>query len=483
MVLLAYTDKNADSLSDIPPSWVSPINPFFDKLVSGTYDVNQNLSDDGVSTVSYSITGTLPDGVTFDTITGIITYTTDSSAATTTGHTVTATDAVGNDTSAAFDITITEASVFVSQLTGDNVNSGDDWDNAKETIAGGLAVLLAGETMLVATGVYVNDGINDDVPSGTSWNNTTTIKANPGDTVQITGSAGASINCVSINSSEYIEVIGFILGPDNISEQSRHDVHDGVKISWGGDHIRIKDCEVRYTHNQGLLVSDSSDNEFLDNHVHHCGVTDDPTRTNQVHGIYLAGNDDTRGTHRNKIWGNDCHNNQAYDIQCWDSSSNTNVDDNDIQYNKMRDSNVRGGIVVKGSDNLIANNIIWDNAASDPALEIANGDGNKIYHNTVYNSKNDGIEVSSSATNTIVRNNIAFNSSGTDINDLNPGSTTKSNNITSDPSFVDAANDDFHLQTGSSAIGAGTNLLADVPDDFDRVLRDSNPEAGAYEFV
>lgn len=54
-------------------------------------------------------------------------------------------------------------------------------------------------------------------------------------------------------------------------------------------------------------------------------------------------------------------------------------------------------------------------------------------------------------------------------------------NVIGDPLFVDAENKDFHLQSGSPAINAGTTL-ADWTVDFDGEAVSSPPEIGVFEF-
>ena len=65
-----------------------------------------------------------------------------------------------------------------------------------------------------------------------------------------------------------------------------------------------------------------------------------------------------------------------------------------------------------------------------------------------------------------------------------PFGVTGNNNITGDPQFVDAANDDYRLQSTSSAINVGDNTVSGLPnEDLDGNPRffDSTVDIGAYE--
>ena len=85
------------------------------------------------------------------------------------------------------------------------------------------------------------------------------------------------------------------------------------------------------------------------------------------------------------------------------------------------------------------------------------------------------------STNARVRNNISF-SNGTNT-DFSGTGTVASNNLTSNPSFVDATKGNFALQAGSGAIGAGVTL-SEVPYDFDGISRPQGSayDIGAYEY-
>jgi hypothetical protein len=113
-------------------------------------------------------------------------------------------------------------------------------------------------------------------------------------------------------------------------------------------------------------------------------------------------------------------------------------------------------ILLSGADgNAAYNNVLYRNYGH--GIQNSSGTNAKIYNNTVYGGSQTGIYILPSATNADVRNNIAYGNATKEI--LNEGSgTVLSNNLTSDPRFVNAAALNFSLQTSSPAIDAGTNL-------------------------
>jgi hypothetical protein len=107
-----------------------------------------------------------------------------------------------------------------------------------------------------------------------------------------------------------------------------------------------------------------------------------------------------------------------------------------------------------------------------PTGLFTSGTNIKIYNNTVYNNEYMGISVSGGSGE--IRNNISY---GNGNQNIASGKYTASNNLTSNPNFVNGGASDFRLQSNSPAINAGVNLV-DVPTDKDGVLR---PQGGAYD--
>lgn len=101
------------STADQPPTITSTPSPSFTEGTAATYDMKQHVSDDGLSTVTYGLTNTLPNGLVLNTSTGILSYDGLGSPSVS-AHTLTATDAVGVAESNSFNVSINALS------TGDN---------------------------------------------------------------------------------------------------------------------------------------------------------------------------------------------------------------------------------------------------------------------------------------------------------------------------------------------------------------------------
>src|SRR3989344_2351557 len=84
-----------------------------------------------------------------------------------------------------------------------------------------------------------------------------------------------------------------------------------------------------------------------------------------------------------------------------------------------------------------------------------------------------------------VRNNICYGNVTNSIHVANGATTANADhNLYTNPSFVNAGSNDFHLQSNSPAINAGSTL-SEVTTDFDGVLRPQGSayDIGVYEYV
>ena len=154
------------------------------------------------------------------------------------------------------------------------------------------------------------------------------------------------------------------------------------------------------------------------------------------------------------------------------------------------------GVLLAGRNQRFFNNILYGNNAAIIVGHFANTtDTNFIYENTIYNNPNGtyGAIVLQGQSNTFIQNNIIRASGNAwDTNFETP--TGFSNNICSnttagcnntDPLFVNAGSNDFHLQSGSPAINAGLTLGAPYNVDYAGTARPQGAgyDMGAYEFI
>jgi parallel beta-helix repeat protein len=205
------------------------------------------------------------------------------------------------------------------------------------------------------------------------------------------------------------------------------------------------------------------DNEFLNLHVHHNGKD-----ANYDHGIYLTSS-------RNIIEDGDWHHNKGYGIQLYRFGTG-----NIVRNTRIHDNN-QGVVSSQQANNLIMNNLVYQNTRRGIVLMSSNN--LKVYNNTIYNNGRIGIDIAKAAvTNAQVRSNISFGHTN-NIKDLGTN-TTLSNNLTTDPQFVDASLHDFRLGVTSPAIDAG-ETLGEVLNDYAKVSRPQGAgyDIGAYEYI
>lgn len=356
------------------------------------------------------------------------------------------------------------ATIYTAK-TGSDSNSCTQSQNEatpKLTISGGVGCLSSGDTLIVKAGTY-DEGIGTSVPNGTSWANVTTIRKKQGDTVIIKRTSGSFARCVEFPSGQqYIEI-------DGIDCDGSVAGYDGVKFEGTTGFIRLKNMEVWGHPNQAVVDgATGGNNEFLNLYVHNNGTTD------FGHGIYVQSDG-------NKIWNSDFRANKGFGIQIY--KSNGNPSNNDIQYNRSSDNGASGtrgsGVVVVGSSNLVANNLVWNNLES--GIQVLSGSNHKIYNNTSYGNGTAGISVDSGSNIQLI-NNIVF-ASGNTIVDSGSG-TTKLTNLTTDPGFRDVGSLDFSLREGSPAVDAGSPL-AEIATDFVGTQRPQGAsiDIGAFEYT
>lgn len=241
-----------------------------------------------------------------------------------------------------------------------------------------LSQLKPGDTLFFTKGVYDLE-LFANIPSGQSWekpvvllamdNQNTILKPSKGDRVLHFGKYNSSQKPV-----HHIEINSFVLDGSNVKS-------DVVKITDGAHHIRIKNCVIRNSKNQGILIAhdDSNDNEIINCTIHNNGVTD------FEHGIYIASD-------RNVVQNCEIYHNAGAGINIYDGVQSANynqVINCHIHHNAYAGKRGAGIGIHTGAGNIARNNIIHDNAS--------------------------GIHSDYGATNTVIENNVLYGHSYFDL--------------------------------------------------------------------
>lgn len=335
------------------------------------------------------------------------------------------------------------------------------------SIAKGLSVMTAGDTLYIRGGTY-NEKINSNsqtIPVGTSWADAPIISSYPGEiAVLAVGGGGELINLPHA----YIQYVSF----ENLILDGLTTIDNVISLgSSGAHHVRFKNCEVKNAGHIGVFFHGGF-NIFTGGEVHHIGnLTLYPRPTNRHYGFYVEGSD-------NLIEHAKIHHINDYGIHNYSgiSLSSRNVYRNLTLYQTSLLIDSGAAIIASRSDSvLIYNNILFGNTGHG-ILAGSQGSNTRIYNNTVYGGAQTGIYVEPGATGTDVRNNIAYGNGTTQILGLGVG-TVLANNLITDPRFVNSAAFDFNIQTGSPAINAGVTL-SQIQTDFKGTPR---PQGGAYD--
>jgi parallel beta-helix repeat protein/VCBS repeat-containing protein len=363
--------------------------------------------------------------------------------------------------SASFAIsTTTGGTVYYVATTGSDSNPGTDAQPFR-TINKGVGMLKPGDTLYVKQGLYTE--WLQDPPSGVSWTKPVRIAAYPGHTVILKpNSAAIDVVYFSEGSNRsYIIFDGLILDAVNVLAHGfeiRAD--DNPNAS---HHIRVQNVEIKNARGNGVAVGKrSSDNEFIN-----CKVHDNGTDL-FAHGFYMNAS-------RSVVDGCEIYNHQGWGLHLYSEAHANITVRNSTIYN-----NGEGGLLIyNATGDLAYNNIIRANKGWG-GIKIEYGTNVKIYNNTVYGNDGSGINIKDS-TNTVAQNNIAYKNNIMAIQNNGIGSLL-TNNLTNDPRFVDGANGNFKLQSGSPAIDAGITVN-DVLADFEGTPRPQGArhDVGAFE--
>src|SRR5947208_3437826 len=351
---------------------------------------------------------------------------------------------------------------------------------------------------------YVDGAAGNDANAGTSTAPWRTIQhaadaANPGDTVIVNdGVYTGGSNVVTIGRSGTASAWlvfraahrwGAVLdGRNNAS---------AVGFEINGSYVRVEGFEVRGTSRYGIDAYNGHDVDVVANNVHDVGhvCTDDvggrvgidayarnlTIERNVVHDVGRFGPGEQGCSPSTGNWQN--HDHGIYQGSEYSGQSDNLVVRNNIFYHFTHGWAIQrydgSGTSVNGLT-IVNNTFVGANPWRDGQIIIATGASNVVISNNIfYQPATAGIWFDTGGlTNVTVSNNLSF---GAAVSTGLSGVASASNLVNVDPRFVSVSGLDFHVQSGSPAIGAGMTLSS-VPNDFDGYGRMGTYTIGAYQF-
>lgn len=343
------------------------------------------------------------------------------------------------------------------------------------TVAAGVTCLSAGDTLKIKAGSYTDSFSSPQPPSGISAGQPTTI-IGVGGTVTITAPG----------------------------QQFGHDIGSRSNITFDGLDLACPDNWNACIHVGGtnnVVFQNGKCRDNTQNDASACITEGSPINTGFVvrnmevynngdtvsidkftaHGIYISG-DECSGC---VIEHNYVHDNGSHGIHGYGSSGSL-VSGNIIRFNLVKNNGSRCIIAAQMNNTEVYGNICDGNGvlktSFDAAIELGDGDGAKVYNNTIYGFPG-GVCISDTfgnATNARVRNNFCLSNSSNTISISDSGSVADHNVSSSTNSLViNASGGDFNPSATATATLIDQGSATGIPSGFGYV--GGTPDIGAFE--
>lgn len=382
----------------------------------------------------------------------------------------------------------TDAATYYVATTGSDGNTCTQAQNTatrKQTIAAGIACLTqgAGDTLLIGNGTYAEANLTGIPSGGGSYATATQVRAEHARQVIIRPAAGfvaMGFYPTDTSTKAWIIIEGIVFdGTDNQSDPRRAVEMGRIPEAALNtpNHIRLRNIEIRNFDQHGLAWFDGDSLELLDSDIHDIRTLNYASGTT---GIYWnAANCIVRNSN---FWNITADLNGATAMSIFTSGGavpdNALVDR--VTIHDIGNATIAGigiNFANPGRTPTITNTLIY---------RVVNGAGIEASVGTISDARFDNLTITAvggdainigAGSNNSVRNTIHFNNGGGIL-----GATTTSNNLSTNPLFVNAAADNYHLQAGSEAVDAGMTL-SHITTDRDAVARQQGAayDIGAYE--
>jgi hypothetical protein len=299
-----------------------------------------------------------------------------------------------------------EAATYYAAKTGSDSNSciqAQSVATPKLTIAGGLACLAAGDTLIIKAGTYL-EGIDEkQIVSGRSSSAWTTIQAAPHETVILRPfrGVGASGNVMYVNRKANVKIEGLVLDGGFVSGQ-------GIYVNTGSNNIVMQNLEVKGAPGNCIAIQGGTNStQVVNSKIHDCGAD------RLDHGIYLTGSN-------NLVEGNEIYNISGHGIHLWSKFSPEN-NNNVIRYNYIHDNGSRGILIGSGKSNVAHDNTVRNNGTKTREGGIAIGNkgptDNHVYNNTIYANAGACVRILRGSRSSKVYNNTCWQNSNDTVTD------------------------------------------------------------------
>jgi len=352
---------------------------------------------------------------------------------------------------------IADGATYYVATTGSDSDSGAQSAPLRHLTKAAAVATQPGDTVIVMDGTYDNEGVVAPnyvvnlAHSGTAGNPITFKAQNRGGAILDSMNTSTTTSCngasayFNLHSTAFIVIQGFVIqrGCDE-GIHSNDSAHD-ITIKWN----EIRNIANRNVTDQigrdGIYLNATERNFTFDGNIFHdIGRTSGQTQLHFDHGIYSHADNMT-------IINNIFYNmNRGWSIQLADGASNW----------------------------LVANNTFANGNANGESGQImfwGSNTGINIRNNIFYRPNGYAMTRYAATISCTFDHNLIYGVTG--VMSDPTGCSVGANQIGVDPKFVNAAGNDFHLQSGSPAVDSGMTLAA-VTTDIDGNAR---PQGSAFD--